>query len=85
MSEQEDQRQNTGASPVASSAWLCRLVAKAKRIARHWLCPHSHTFHLALGKDVRWSFQGKPMGPHNGIELVGCYVCGKVWCRDWKA
>jgi len=74
-----------GASRLARVSLFCRFVAKVKIIARPWACPHSHTFHVPLPKQTQWYSFGKPMGPHDSLELVGCYVCGKVWCRDWKS
>ena len=49
-------------------------------------CRHTHTFRYDLPKDMPWyNSDGKISGVHDALQLVGCYICGKVWCRDFKA
>lgn len=47
-------------------------------------CDHSHTFKTDVDR-ATWYYKGEKKGEHESIQLVGCYKCGKVWCRDYAA
>jgi hypothetical protein len=50
-----------------------------------YACEHTHTFKHFLPKDTLWYFKGERGGTHDGLMLEGCYLCGKIRVRDWKA
>lgn len=57
---------------------------------RQWFrtvkCNHSHIFRWNLPPDTPWYSHGVRKGAHpGGLQIVGCYICGKVWCRDYRA
>ena len=53
---------------------------------RRLSCEHSHTFRVDMPEGTPWYSHGTKMGPHpGGLQMIGCYKCGKVWCRDWAA
>ena len=58
-----------------------RLYAKAWWAVKQLRCRHTHTF--SITPTYEWQSEGKRMpDKHRGIKLEGCYLCGKVWCRD---
>lgn len=62
------------------------MLRRLRIMLRRWCCEHSHTFKIDLPNETRWYSHGKQKGPHGpGLQLLGCYVCGKVWCRDYAA
>ena len=48
-------------------------------------CEHTHTFRYYLPPDTPWFFMGEKKGNHDALVLEGCYLCGKIKVRDWKA
>lgn len=77
----------------ASFKWFRRLAVKLWLInpKKGWLerfafpCEHTHTFSYNLSSDTPWYSLGEKMGKHDSLVLEGCYLCGKVKVRDWKA
>lgn len=78
----------------ANLKWLRRLAAKLWVInpkKRGWLvrfafpCEHTHTFRYYLPSDTLWYVKGDKKGNHDSLVLEGCYLCGKIVVRDWKA
>ena len=50
------------------------------------VCDHSHSFVVDLPPETNWYSSGNRKGPHGpGLQIMGCYKCGKVWCRDFAA
>lgn len=54
-----------------------------KRLA--FPCDHTHTFKYYLPSDTPWYFKGVRRGVHDALVLEGCYLCGNIKVRDWKA
>ncbi len=73
--------------------WLRRLACRLWRInpKKGWLerfafpCEHTHTFRYYLPKDALWYSHGVKKGNHESLVLEGCYLCGGIKVRDWKA
>ena len=74
--------------------WLRRIALKLWLInpkKKGWLgrfafpCEHTHTFRYYLPSDVIWYSYGEKKGNTDSLVLEGCYLCGKVKVRDWKA
>jgi len=62
-----------------------RLPRPVHQFIRVTLCPHTHTFRYKMD-GARWvNYVGKHKGEHPGLELCGCYLCGKVFAHDYKA
>jgi hypothetical protein len=57
--------------------WLDTLVRRLR-------CNHTHTFSF-YPEGVTWRFNGEAQGKHTGVVIEGCYLCGKMWCRDFQA
>lgn len=60
------------------------MLKSVKMIIKRIRCKHTHTFRHFL-PSVPWYFKGEKRGTHDGILIEGCYLCGKVWCRDFQA
>lgn len=63
-----------------------------KRLLRKWLdrliyhnCKHTHTFKFNLSKETEWYFENLRKGEHGSLQICGCYLCGKIWCKDYGA
>ncbi len=67
---------------------ILRLLRRLRKCCRfRCYCKHTHVFRWKLPRSVEWYLHGenKRMLP-KGFELVGCLLCGKVWCcHDSKA
>ena len=61
------------------------MTTELRKRFRQLRCRHTHTFKHDLPPDTHWYSNGKKMGHHSGLQVCGCYICGKVWCRDWQA
>lgn len=49
-------------------------------------CEHTHTFRFNLPEGTPWYSHGKCKGVHSGgLQIIGCYICSKVWCLDYRA
>ena len=62
------------------------MLRRLKRWIQRRRCQHSHTFRWSLPLGTHWYSDGKRMGIHHGgLQIIGCYICGKVWCCDYRA
>jgi hypothetical protein len=48
-------------------------------------CEHTHTFKHYLPINTIWFYKGEKKGMHDGLLIEGCYLCGKIKARDYKA
>lgn len=48
-------------------------------------CEHTHTFMFDLPANTPWYYKGEHKGEHDGLAIVGCYLCGKMKVVDYKA
>jgi len=66
-----------------------RILKNMKRMWRRFLrrlkCKHTHTFKHYLPKETPWCYRGEPKGKHDGLVIEGCYLCGELSIKDWKA
>ncbi len=78
----------------ANLKWLRKLAIKLWVISAKktgWLvrfafpCEHTHTFRYQIPPDALWYSYGKKQGNIDSLVLEGCYLCGKITMRDWKA
>jgi hypothetical protein len=61
-------------------------IKREYRIQRkRLLCKHTHTFSRCLPDDTVWLYRGEVKGTHPGLLIEGCYLCGRIEVRDWKA
>ena len=66
----------------ASTGAALQAIAKLRRDMK---CEHSHTFKMDVPEGTHWYSYGNDKGPHpGGLQVVGCYVCGAVWCRNYR-
>lgn len=67
--------------------WMYRQDSFWRRIKRFWrslMCKHNRTFSFYPdAEQTFWGSQGKQKGPHNGVKIEGCFICGAVLCRDF--
>lgn len=61
------------------------MLKAIKGFIRTMRCKHTHTFRFNLPENTPWYSSGVKKGAHSGLQVVGCYICGKVWCRDHEA
>jgi len=48
-------------------------------------CRHTHVWRRKVSADTVWYLNGENRGSiPDGFEMVGCLICGKVWCEDTK-
>jgi hypothetical protein len=70
------------------------LIKLYKKLKRKWYlfikrktCKHTHIFKHDLPNEYWYSLQEngkyKRMGQIHGLQIKGCYVCGKVWAVNW--
>ena len=46
-------------------------------------CDHSHTFVWDVPDGAHWDSRKATMGTQR-LQILGCYTCGKVWCRNFR-